>query len=72
LISKGLVLLGKVSAPRVSWVYKKGIMFLIWLQFSISAIIILIAGTKLSLYADVVSEKTGLGKGWTVMSKCWI
>lgn len=42
-------------------------MFLIWLQFFISAVIIIIAGTKLSLYADVISERTGLSKAWIGM-----
>lgn len=42
-------------------------MFLIWLQFFISAIIIIIAGTKLSLYADVISVRTGLSKVWIGM-----
>ena len=42
-------------------------MFLIWLQFFISTVIIIIAGTKLSLYADVISERTGLSKAWIGM-----
>lgn len=42
-------------------------MLLIWLQFFISAVIIIIAGTKLSLYADVISERTGLSKAWIGM-----
>jgi len=42
-------------------------MLLIWLQFFISAGIIIIAGTKLSLYADVISERTGLSKAWIGM-----
>ncbi len=42
-------------------------MFLIWLQFFISAVIIIIAGAKLSLYANVISERTGLSKAWIGM-----
>lgn len=42
-------------------------MFLIWLQFFICAFIIIVAGKKLSLYVDDISEKTGLSKAWAGM-----
>ncbi len=34
------------------------------LQFAVLAAIILVAGTKLSYYADVIAEKSGLGRTW--------
>ena len=37
----------------------------IWLQFALCAGLIGVAGKRLSLYADVVAEKTGLGRNWT-------
>ncbi len=37
---------------------------MVWIKFLISIIIILICGYKLSKYGDVISEKTGLGKGF--------
>lgn len=37
----------------------------IWLQFALCAGLIGVAGQRLSLYADVVAEKTGLGRNWT-------
>jgi cation:H+ antiporter len=35
-----------------------------WLQFSICAALIAVAGTQLSRYGDVISEKTGLSGAW--------
>ena len=42
-------------------------MFLVWLKFLISAGIIIAAGTKLSFYANIISERTGLSKAWIGM-----
>jgi len=39
------------------------ILFL-WSQFFFCSILIFIAGSKLSFHADVIAEKTGLGKSW--------
>jgi cation:H+ antiporter len=39
-------------------------MFIIWLKFLICAGIILIAGSQLSRYADIIAEKTGLTRAW--------
>jgi len=38
--------------------------FLVWLQFGICAVLIALAGWRLSLYGDVIAEKTGLGRSW--------
>jgi cation:H+ antiporter len=35
-----------------------------WLQFAICAALIGAAGYRLSLYGDVIAEKTGLGRNW--------
>jgi|TARA_B100000315_G_scaffold257284_1_gene305626 cation:H+ antiporter len=37
---------------------------LVWLKFFFCLVVILFAGTKLARYADVISEKTGLGRTW--------
>ncbi len=37
---------------------------MVWLKILISIIVILICGYKLSKYGDIISEKTGLGKGF--------
>lgn len=37
---------------------------MVWVKFAICLVVILIAGTKLSKYGDVVAEKTGLGRIW--------
>lgn len=37
---------------------------LIWLEFSICALLIGVAGTKLARYADVIADKTGLSGSW--------
>jgi cation:H+ antiporter len=37
---------------------------LVWVKFAICLVAILIAGTKLSKYGDVIGEKTGLGRIW--------
>ncbi|MGP1677765.1 MAG: sodium:calcium antiporter [Burkholderiales bacterium] len=38
--------------------------FLVWLEFGVCAVLIALAGWRLSLYADVIAEKTGLGGTW--------
>ena len=38
--------------------------FLIWLEFGACAALITLAGWRLSLYGDVIAEKTGLGGTW--------
>jgi len=37
---------------------------LVWLKFFLCLVIILVAGTKLARYGDVIAEKTGLGGIW--------
>lgn len=37
---------------------------MVWLQMGACAILIAIAGTKLSRYADVIADKTGLSGNW--------
>ncbi len=39
----------------------------IWIQFSIGAIIIILAGFKLAKYGDIIAEKTGIGRAWIGM-----
>lgn len=36
----------------------------VWIEFAICAGIILYSGSRLSIYGDVIAEKTGLAKGW--------
>jgi len=40
---------------------------LVWIKFLLCIIIILFAGTKTTRYADVIAEKTGLGRIWIGM-----
>ena len=42
-------------------------MIKIWIQFSIGAIIIILAGFRLSKYGDIIAEKTGIGRAWIGM-----
>jgi cation:H+ antiporter len=35
-----------------------------WLEFSLCAALIAVAGTRLSRYGDVIADKTGLGGAW--------
>jgi len=37
---------------------------LLWLQFFICAALIIISGSRLSKYGDIIAEKTGMGKAW--------
>ncbi len=37
---------------------------MVWLNFLLCLVIILVAGTKLARYGDVIAEKTGLGGIW--------
>jgi cation:H+ antiporter len=37
---------------------------LIWFKFAICLAVILLAGTKLARYGDIIAEKTGLGRIW--------
>lgn len=37
---------------------------MIWIQFALCTAIILYSGTRLSLYGDVIAEKSGLGRTW--------
>ncbi len=39
-------------------------MALVWLQFAAAALAIVVAGSKLSAYADRISDRTGIGKGF--------
>lgn len=38
--------------------------FLVWLEFGVCAALIALAGWRLSLYGDLIAEKTGLGGTW--------
>lgn len=38
--------------------------FLVWLEFGACAVLIALAGWRLSLYGDVIAEKTGLSGSW--------
>ena len=35
-----------------------------WVLFSVSAVVIVLAGTRLSRYGDEIAELTGLGRLW--------
>lgn len=37
-----------------------------WLQLALCAALILVAGTRLSRYGDVIARHTGLGGGWKI------
>jgi cation:H+ antiporter len=37
---------------------------MIWIQFLATALVIVLAGTRLARYGDVLGEKTGLGRSW--------
>ena len=37
---------------------------MVWIQFSVCAGLILIAGKRLSFYGDMIAERTGLGRAW--------
>ncbi|MDL1970217.1 MAG: sodium:calcium antiporter [Candidatus Desulfofervidaceae bacterium] len=43
------------------------LLLFLWFQFFFCSALIFIAGIKLSFYADVIAEKTGLGKSWIGM-----
>ncbi|MBE0624173.1 MAG: sodium:calcium antiporter [Burkholderiales bacterium] len=38
--------------------------YLVWIEFGVCAVLIGLAGWRLSLYGDVIAEKTGLGGTW--------
>jgi cation:H+ antiporter len=37
---------------------------MIWLQFVLTALVIVVAGVRLARYGDVIGEKSGLGRSW--------
>lgn len=37
---------------------------MVWLQFAATALVIVLAGTRLARYGDVLGEKSGLGRTW--------
>jgi len=37
---------------------------MLWLQFILCSAVIVLCGTKLAKYGDVIAEKTGLGRAW--------
>src|SRR5688500_16237774 len=37
---------------------------MIWLEFLVTALVIVLAGVRLARYGDVIGEKTGLGRSW--------
>ncbi|MEK6546116.1 MAG: sodium:calcium antiporter [Nitrospinota bacterium] len=39
-------------------------MLIVWLEFIFCSGIIVFCGTKLSIYGDIIAEKTGLGRAW--------
>jgi cation:H+ antiporter len=39
-------------------------MVLLWIEFILCSAVIVLCGTKLSRYGDVLAEKTGLGRAW--------
>lgn len=39
-------------------------MLIVWIEFLLFSAIIVICGTNLSRYGDVIAEKTGLGRAW--------
>lgn len=39
-------------------------MLILWLEFIICAGVIVVCGTNLSRYGDIIAEKTGLGRAW--------
>src|SRR4030067_388616 len=39
-------------------------MLMLWLQFILCSAVIVLCGTKLAKYGDVIAEKTGLGRAW--------
>jgi cation:H+ antiporter len=39
-------------------------MVLLWIEFVLCSAVIVLCGTKLSRYGDVLAEKTGLGRAW--------
>lgn len=39
-------------------------MLILWLQFILCSAVIVLCGTNLSRYGDVIAEKTGLGRAW--------
>ncbi|MBN2058151.1 MAG: sodium:calcium antiporter [Candidatus Saganbacteria bacterium] len=39
-------------------------MLIVWLKFSLCAVIIYLAGSRLSQYGDAIAEKTGLCRAW--------
>lgn len=40
-------------------------MALLFAEFMIIAAVIVVCGTQLSKYGDMIAEKTGLGRAWT-------
>ena len=36
----------------------------VWIEFAICAAVILYSGSRLSIYGDIIADKTGLAKGW--------
>ena len=41
-----------------------GMLMVIWLQFAGCTALIIFSGSRLSMYGDVIAEKTGLGQTW--------
>ncbi len=37
---------------------------LLWIAFILCTSVIVYAGTRLSMYGDIIAEKTGLGRTW--------
>ena len=39
-------------------------MFLVWFKFIICAAVIVLAGSRLTKYGDIIAEKTGMCRAW--------
>jgi cation:H+ antiporter len=37
---------------------------MIFVQFAVTALVIVLAGVRLACYGDVLGEKSGLGRSW--------
>ena len=53
---------GDFRTPRNSSAWKS--ILIAWTVFGLSAVLILIAGTKLTQYGDQIAEHSGLGRLW--------
>ena len=45
---------------------------MLWIQFVVSALVIILAGSRLSRYGDIIAEKTGLGGSLVVVESAFL